>query len=261
MTTTTQPRTAALPLVISGVDRRFEGPSGTIHALANVDLTIAPSEIVSIVGPSGCGKSTLLRMVAGFDTPTEGRILLGGKPITAPGADRGIVFQHPQLYPWLNVFDNVVFGPRMRGVPRDVFTPAAERYIEIVGLKGFEKHFPYQLSGGMRQRLQIARVLINEPNILLMDEPFGALDYQTRLEMQKLLLDLCLDIAPTVLFITHDIDEAVFISDRIYVMSARPGRIAEVLDEKLPRPRVFEEATTSELFVKLRLQVLKALKH
>jgi ABC-type nitrate/sulfonate/bicarbonate transport system ATPase subunit len=259
--TTTQTRAAALPLVISGVDRRFEGPSGTVHALSNVDLTVAPSEIVSIVGPSGCGKSTLLRMVAGFDTPTEGRILLGGKPITAPGADRGIVFQHPQLYPWLNVLDNVVFGPRMRGVPRDVFAPAAERYIEIVGLKGFERHFPYQLSGGMRQRLQIARVLINEPNILLMDEPFGALDYQTRLEMQKLLLDLCLDIAPTVLFITHDIDEAVFISDRIYVMSARPGRIAEVLDVKLPRPRVFEEATTNDLFVKLRLQVLKALKH
>jgi NitT/TauT family transport system ATP-binding protein len=259
--TTTQSRAAALPLTISKVDRRFEGPSGTIHALSNVDITIAPSEIVSIVGPSGCGKSTLLRMVAGFDVPTEGRILLGDRPITAPGADRGIVFQHPQLYPWLNVIDNVVFGPRMRGVPRGVFTPAAERYIRIVGLNGFERHFPYQLSGGMRQRLQIARVLINEPNILLMDEPFGALDYQTRLEMQKLLLDLCLDIAPTVLFITHDIDEAIFISDRIYVMSARPGRIVEMLDVPLPRPRVFEEATTNELFVKLRLQVLKALKH
>ncbi len=259
MTTTT--RTAALPLAIAGVHKRFEGPSGTIHALADVDISIAPSEIVSIVGPSGCGKSTLLRMVAGFDMPTDGRILLGGNRIATPGADRGIVFQHPQLYPWLNVLDNVIFGPRMRGVPRDVFMPAAERYIDIVGLGGFERHFPYQLSGGMRQRLQIARVLINEPNILLMDEPFGALDYQTRLEMQKLLLDLCLDIAPTVLFITHDIDEAVFISDRIYVMSARPGRIVEVFDVALPRPRVFEEATTSELFVKLRLQVLKALKH
>jgi ABC-type nitrate/sulfonate/bicarbonate transport system ATPase subunit len=254
-------RIAALPLSIAGVDRRFEGPSGAIQALQNVDIKIAPSEIVSIVGPSGCGKSTLLRMVAGFDTPTGGRILLGNRPITAPGADRGIVFQHPQLYPWLNVFDNVVFGPRMRGVARDKFTPAGQRYIEIVGLKGFERHFPYQLSGGMRQRLQIARVLINEPNILLMDEPFGALDYQTRLEMQTLLLDLCTNIAPTVLFITHDIDEAVFISDRIYVMSARPGRIVEVLDVPLPRPRVFEEATTSELFVKLRLQALRALKH
>jgi ABC-type nitrate/sulfonate/bicarbonate transport system ATPase subunit len=254
-------RAAALPLAIAGVDKRFEGPSGTIHALADVDIAVAPSEIVSIVGPSGCGKSTLLRMVAGFDMPTGGRILLGDKPITAPGADRGIVFQHPQLYPWLNVFDNVKFGPRMRGVPRTMFTPAAERYIEIVGLKGFERHFPYQLSGGMRQRLQIARVLINEPNILLMDEPFGALDYQTRLEMQRLLLDLCTSIAPTVLFITHDIDEAVFISDRIYVMSARPGRIVEVLDVPLTRPRVFEEATTNELFVKLRLQVLAALKH
>jgi NitT/TauT family transport system ATP-binding protein len=259
--TKTQARTAALPLSISDVDRRFEGPSGTIHALSNVGIAIAPSEIVSIVGPSGCGKSTLLRMVAGFDQPTSGSIRLGGKPITAPGADRGIVFQHPQLYPWLNVLENVVFGPRMRGVSRNVYEPAAGRYIDVVGLKGFERNFPYQLSGGMRQRLQIARVLINEPNILLMDEPFGALDYQTRLEMQKLLLDLCLDIAPTVLFITHDIDEAVFLSDRIYVMSARPGRIVEVFDVALPRPRVFEEATTSEIFVKLRLQVLKALKH
>ena len=259
--TKTQSRTAALPLVISGVDRRFEGPSGTVHALANVDLTIAPSEIVSIVGPSGCGMSTLLRMVAGFDTPTEGRILLGGNPITAPGADRGIVFQHPQLYPWLNVLDNVVFGPRMRGVPRDIFMPAAERYIEIVGLKGFERHFPYQLSGGMRQRLQIARVLINEPNILLMDEPFGALDYQTRLEMQKLLLNLCAELAPTVLFITHDIDEAVFISDRIYVMSARPGRIADTLDVPIARPRIYETVTTSETFMKLKLRVLQQLGH
>ncbi len=259
--TMTATRMTALPLSISKVDRRFEGPSGTIHALSNVDLTITPSQIVSIVGPSGCGKSTLLRMVAGFDAPTEGSILLGDKPITAPGADRGIVFQHPQLYPWLNVFDNVVFGPRMRGVPRAAFTPSAERYIEIVGLKGFERHFPYQLSGGMRQRLQIARVLINEPSILLMDEPFGALDYQTRLEMQKLLMDLCIDIAPTVLFITHDIDEAVFISDRIYVMSARPGRIVDVLDVPLPRPRVFETTTTHDMFAQLRLRVLKGLKH
>ena len=257
----TATRAAALPLAISNVDKRFEGPNGTIEALSAVDIAIAPSEIVSIVGPSGCGKSTLLRMVAGFDKPTSGRILLADKEIAAPGADRGIVFQHPQLYPWLNVFDNVVFGPRMRGVPRGTFTPAAERYIEIVGLAGFERHFPYQLSGGMRQRLQIARVLINEPNILLMDEPFGALDYQTRIEMQKLLLDLCINIAPTVLFITHDIDEAVFISDRIYVMSPRPGRIVEVMDVPLPRPRVFEKTTIEEAFVKLRLQVLKGLKH
>jgi NitT/TauT family transport system ATP-binding protein len=251
----------ALPLTISNVSKLFHGPSGPVTAVEAVDIKIAPSEIVSIVGPSGCGKSTLLRMVAGFDAPTTGHMLLGDKPIAAPGADRGIVFQQPQLYPWLNVRDNVVFGPRMRGVPRGTYDPAATRYIKAVGLVGFERHFPYQLSGGMRQRVQIARVLINEPTILLMDEPFGALDYQTRLEMQTLLLDLCAELAPTVLFITHDIDEAVFISDRIYVMSARPGRIAETLHVPLPRPRVYEEATASETFVQLKLRALKALKH
>ncbi len=149
----------------------------------------------------------------------------------------------------------------MRGVPRASYTEAAERYIKAVGLSGFEKHYPYQLSGGMRQRVQIARVLINEPTILLMDEPFGALDYQTRLEMQKLLLDLCAELAPTVLFITHDIDEAVFISDRIYVMSRRPGRIAETLEVPLPRPRIYEEATASDVFVQLKLRVLRSLQH
>ncbi|KAB2920739.1 MAG: ABC transporter ATP-binding protein [Hyphomicrobiaceae bacterium] len=251
----------SLPLAISGVSKVFDGPSGRITAIDGVDLSIAPSEIVSIVGPSGCGKSTLLRMVAGFDTPSSGDILLGGQRIKAPGADRGIVFQQPQLYPWLNVSENVVFGPRMRGVPRASYADAAVRYIEAVGLSGFEKHYPYQLSGGMRQRVQIARVLINEPTILLMDEPFGALDYQTRLEMQKLLLDLCGELAPTVLFITHDIDEAVFISDRIYVMSRRPGRIAETLDVPLPRPRIYEEATASDVFVQLKLRVLKSLQH
>jgi NitT/TauT family transport system ATP-binding protein len=251
----------ALPLAISNVSKAFDGPSGRITAVDNVDVEIAPSEIVSIVGPSGCGKSTLLRMVAGFDSPTTGRMLLGGKPIEGPGADRGIVFQQPQLYPWLNVADNVAFGPRMRGVPRDIYEPEAERYIGAVGLRGFEKHYPYQLSGGMRQRVQIARVLINEPTILLMDEPFGALDYQTRLEMQKLLLNLCAELAPTVLFITHDIDEAVFISDRIYVMSARPGRIADTLDVPIARPRIYETVTTSETFMKLKLRVLQQLGH
>lgn len=251
----------SLPLAISGVSKVFDGPSGRTTAIDGVDLSMAPSEIVSIVGPSGCGKSTLLRMVAGFDTPSSGEILLGGQPIKAPGADRGIVFQQPQLYPWLTVLENVVFGPRMRGVPRASYTEAAERYIKAVGLSGFEKHYPYQLSGGMRQRVQIARVLINEPTILLMDEPFGALDYQTRLEMQKLLLDLCAELAPTVLFITHDIDEAVFISDRIYVMSRRPGRIAETLEVPLPRPRIYEEATASDVFVQLKLRVLRSLQH
>ncbi len=251
-------------LTIQGVERVFSvagGKGQIVKALDRIDLVVEPAQIVSIVGPSGCGKSTLLRMVAGFDQPSAGTIRLDDSVIGGPGADRGIVFQTPQLYPWLNVFDNVVFGPSKRGVSRAVYAQDAKRYIAAVGLQGFETHYPYQLSGGMRQRLQIARVLINEPAILLMDEPFGALDYQTRLEMQRLLLDLCERYRPTVLFITHDIDEAVFISDRIHVMSSRPGRIVETLEVDLARPRVYEEASVTESFVRLKLRALALLKH
>jgi ABC-type nitrate/sulfonate/bicarbonate transport system, ATPase component len=250
-------------LEIQGVGRSFRSGQGgeLIQALRNINLTVHPSEIVSIVGPSGCGKSTLLRMVAGFDQPSEGEILLDKKRIFDPGADRGIVFQTPQLYPWLNVFDNVIFGPKKRGVSKESYVSDAERYIASVGLKGFEHHYPYQLSGGMRQRLQIARVLINEPAILLMDEPFGALDYQTRLDMQRLLLELCERYRPTVLFITHDIEEAVFISDRIHVMGARPGRVLESLQVDLPRPRIYEEVAASEAFMRMKLRVLNLLRH
>ena len=251
-------------LEIKGVGRNFytKGKSAEpVRALSDINLTIHPSEIVSIVGPSGCGKSTLLRMVAGFDAPSAGAITLDGRRIFQPGADRGIVFQTPQLYPWLNVVDNVVFGPKKRGVSRTRYEADAKRYIAAVGLDGFEGHYPYQLSGGMRQRLQIARVLINEPAILLMDEPFGALDYQTRLDMQRLLLELCDHYRPTVLFITHDIEEAVFISDRIHVMSARPGKIIETLLVDLPRPRVYEEVSATEAFMRMKLQVLALLRH
>ncbi len=251
-------------LVIEAVDRVFDKGAATgqaVKALDGIDLVVRPSEIVSIVGPSGCGKSTLLRMVAGFDSPSAGAIRLDGRPVAGPGADRGFVFQTPQLYPWLTVFDNVVFGPRKRGVARSRYEADARRYIAAVGLEGFEAHYPYQLSGGMRQRLQIARVLINEPAILLMDEPFAALDYQTRLVMQQLLLELCERYRPTVLFVTHDIDEAVFISDRVHVMSARPGRIVETLEVNLPRPRVYESVSTSDTFIALKLRVLALLKH
>lgn len=251
-------------LTISGVEKAFARANASgeaVKALEGIDLVIHPAEIVSIVGPSGCGKSTLLRMVAGFDRPTRGDILLDDRAVVEPGADRGIVFQTPQLYPWLNVFANVVFGPRKRGVARASYEADARRYIDAVGLAGFEKHYPYQLSGGMRQRLQIARVLINEPAILLMDEPFGALDYQTRLDMQRLLLELCERYQPTVLFITHDIDEAIFISDRVYVMSTRPGRILAALDVKLPRPRVYEEVSVTESFAHLKVQALNLLRH
>ncbi|MBN9461679.1 MAG: ABC transporter ATP-binding protein [Burkholderiales bacterium] len=254
-------RTATLTL--ERVERMFDAvqPGGVpFKALEGIDLVVEPAQIVSLVGPSGCGKSTLLRMVAGFDRPSAGVIRLDDRPIGEPGADRGVVFQQPQLYPWLNVRENVVFGPKKRGVDKARYEADARRYIEAVGLAGFERHYPYQLSGGMRQRLQIARVLINEPSILLMDEPFGALDYQTRLDMQRLLLELSERYRPTVLFITHDIEEAVFISDRVHVMSARPGRIVESLEVDLPRPRVYEEVSVTETFMRLKLRVLAHLK-
>lgn len=247
-------------LVIDGVSKTFETANGSVEALTPTQLTLEPARIATIVGPSGCGKSTLLRMIAGFEPPTSGRILLGGTPVSRPGADRGIVFQQPQLFPWLTVAENVVFGPKMRGVAASRYEAEAQRYLTAVGLAGFERSYPYQLSGGMRQRLQIARVLINEPKILLMDEPFGALDYQTRLDMQRLLLDLAAKYQPTVLFITHDIDEAVFISDRIHVMSRRPGRIVETLDVPMQRPRTYEAVSSSETFIKLKLRALSLLR-
>jgi NitT/TauT family transport system ATP-binding protein len=254
--------TRAEALEVRAVSKAFGSPGGAqVNALEAISLTVQPAEIVSIVGPSGCGKSTLLRMVAGFDFPTGGQLLLGGTEIRRPAEDRGIVFQQPQLYPWLNVFDNVVFGPRMRGVARDAYTESANRYIKSVGLSQFEKNYPYQLSGGMRQRVQIARVLINEPRVLLMDEPFAALDYQNRLVMQRLLLDLAEQYRPTVLFITHDVEEAIFLSDRVYVMSARPGRIVETLEIGLPRPRIYEDVSGLDEFVRFKLHILRLLQH
>ena len=250
----------AAHLSIQNVSRIFRSNGTETVALKAIDFELTLSTIVSLVGPSGCGKSTLLRMAAGFDQATEGQILLNGRPVSRPGPDRGIVFQQPQLFPWLSVRDNVEFGPKMRGVARSDYEEAARRYLHAVGLAEFGSHYPYQLSGGMRQRLQIARVLINEPSVLLMDEPFGALDYQTRLDMQQLLLDLCARYKPTVLFITHDIDEAVFISDRIHVMSRRPGRIVGSFDVPLPRPRQFEAVTAAADFTRLKLDILKLLK-
>jgi NitT/TauT family transport system ATP-binding protein len=252
---------ASEALEVRGISKVFVADGRELTAMENVSLNARPSEIVSIIGPSGCGKSTLLRMIAGFDFPTSGRLELGGRPIGGPGADRGIVFQHPALFPWLTVYENVAFGPKMRGAPQERYRPAAEHYLKSVGLTGFERHYPYQLSGGMRQRVQIARVLIGEPRILLMDEPFGALDYQTRLTMQKLLLDLWEEYRPSVFFVTHDVEEAIFISDRVYVMSARPGRILEALEVGIRRPRVYDEVSGADEFVRLKLHALKLLQH
>jgi NitT/TauT family transport system ATP-binding protein len=225
-----------------GVQKRYPGKGGAEGTLAldSFDFDLAPAEIVSIVGPTGCGKSTALNVLAGFERPSAGRVMVDGKEVTGPGSDRGVVFQQPSLFPWLSVLSNVVLGLKCRGAAPEAYEPRAMRLLEEVGLKGFEHHYPYQLSGGMQQRVQIARALINEPEILLMDEPFGALDYQTRLLMQKLLLRLWAHFKPTILFITHDVGEAIFISDRVIAMTKRPGRVKREVHVQAPKPRDYE---------------------
>jgi ABC-type nitrate/sulfonate/bicarbonate transport system ATPase subunit len=229
-------------LTIRGVERRFDATL----ALQATDLDVAQNDFVTILGPSGCGKSTLLRIVAGLDVPTAGEVRLDGKRIAGPGADRGMVFQSYTLFPWLDVIDNVCFGLRERRLPRAEQLDTARGYLEKVGLKGFEHHYPKQLSGGMQQRTAIARALANKPRMLLMDEPFGALDHQTRELMQELLLGIWEAERTTVLFVTHDIDEAVFMGSRVTVMSARPGRIKLDRRVDLPHPRHYSVKTSRE---------------
>ncbi|WP_151448544.1 ABC transporter ATP-binding protein [Lacisediminimonas profundi] len=206
-------------------------------ALDQVTLRIQPGEFVCLLGPSGCGKSTLLGALAGHLKPTRGQVLLDGKPISGPAPERGLVFQHHTLFPWLSVQDNIAYGLKMQGVARAERRRQAQAMLTDVGLTGFETRYPNALSGGMQQRVEIARVLINRPRVLLMDEPFGALDALTRLRMQELLLELWSQRRMTVVFVTHDIDEALFLADRILVMSARPGRIMEELIVPASRPR------------------------
>ncbi|MEA2909817.1 MAG: NitT/TauT family transport system ATP-binding protein [Bradyrhizobium sp.] len=245
-------------IVVDSVYKSFSSQrrgGEAIVALDNVSLTIAAQEIVCIVGPSGCGKSTLLNLIAGFDTPTSGEIEVSGMPVTGAGPDRIVVFQSPSLFPWMTVMQNVTFGPRKRGVPRAEYEGEALSTIEAVGLSRFAQRFPYELSGGMRQRVQIARALVNRPQVLLMDEPFAALDFQNRLVMQELLLRLWDRIHPTIFFITHDVEEAIFLGDRVYVMTAAPGRIKAVIDVPFPKPRLIETVTAPK-FVEIKEQVL-----
>jgi len=235
---------------------RFAGRRGEpVVALDRISLDVADREFSVIVGPSGCGKSTLLRLVAGLNQPSAGELLLDGAPIVGPSRDRGMVFQSYTLFPWLSVRGNVEFGPRIAGVPAAERAAAAERYIAQVGLQGFADAYPAQLSGGMRQRAALARALANDPKVLLMDEPFGALDSQTRSLMQELLLEIWERDHKTVLFITHDIDEALFLGDRVYVMTARPGRIREEIRVDIPRPRSVD-VLTSPAFAELKRGVM-----
>ena len=233
-------------LVIDGVGRTFPGVRGGAPTLAltPVSLTVADNDFITILGPSGCGKSTLLRIVAGLDRPTEGRVLLDGVEVSGPGADRGMVFQSYTLFPWLTVEENVRFGLREKGLPVAEQASIARHWIHKVGLDGFERHHPKMLSGGMQQRTAIARALANAPKILLLDEPFGALDHQTRGLMQELLLAIWEAEKKTVLFVTHDIEEAIFMANRVVVMSARPGRIKADVAVPIAHPRLYTVKTT-----------------
>lgn len=215
---------------------------GELVALDKVSFEIAESEIVCLLGPSGCGKSTCLHILAGFERQSAGHATVDGHVINDVGPQRSVVFQTDALFPWMTVRQNVTVGPRTRKLPG--FEEEADRMLDEVGLSGFAKHYPYQLSGGMRQRVAIARALLNRPEVLLMDEPFGALDAQTRLDMQELILSISERFKPTILFVTHDIDEAIFLGDRVLVMSARPGRIAQEFPIAVPRPRSYDFLTS-----------------
>ncbi len=232
---------------------------GEVVAVDGLDLAVREKEFVCIVGPSGCGKSTLLRVVAGLTRPASGEVMLDGVRVADPGADRGMVFQSYTLFPWLTVQGNVEFGPRLRGMTPEECAQVARRYIELVGLTGFEHAYPKELSGGMQQRAAIARALANDPEILLMDEPFGALDAQTRSLMQELLLKVWEQTHKTVLFVTHDIEEAILLADRVYVMTARPGKIKREVKVSLPRPRTVE-VFDSEEFIRLRREVYQSIR-
>ena len=248
-------------LVIENVSRVFPAVRGgtPTRALEPTNLSVADNDFVTILGPSGCGKSTLLRMVAGLDTPTTGRILLDGKAITGPGADRGMVFQSYTLFPWLTVAENVAFGLRERGISQKERSNIAREWLEKVGLTSFASHFPKQLSGGMQQRTAIARALANDPKMLLLDEPFGALDNQTRALMQELLLGIWERERKTVIFVTHDIEEAIFLASRVVVMSARPGRIKADIPVDLPHPRHYT-VKTSPAFSDLKARLTEEIR-
>ncbi|WP_408596013.1 ABC transporter ATP-binding protein [Limnohabitans sp.] len=252
-------------LHIHEVSKTFRSQGQDTQALLATSLSVAENDFITILGPSGCGKSTLLRMVAGLDVPTTGHIELDGHTVTEPGADRGMVFQSYTLFPWLTVLQNVCFGLREKGLPVAEQEAIARQFLQQVGLQDFAQHFPKQLSGGMQQRTALARALANNPRILLMDEPFGALDHQTRELMQELLQDIWQSQRKTVLFVTHDIDEAIFMGNRVVVMSARPGRIKCDLPVELPYPRHYSVKTTvafSELKARLteeiRIEVRRA---
>jgi NitT/TauT family transport system ATP-binding protein len=242
-------------LTIQNLRKTFPLDDGELVAIDDFSLKVQDGEFLCILGPSGCGKTTLLRIIAGLEMPSGGRILLNGNEITGPGSDRGMVFQEFALFPWRTVRKNVEFGLELKKVPKEKKNEISQKYIDLVGLKGFENAHPYELSGGMKQRVGIARALANDPSILLMDEPFGAIDAQTRNMMQGELLRIWSETKKTVVFITHSVDEAVYLADRIVVMSPRPGRLKEIFEISFERPR--ERASVE--FASLRRDILSEL--
>lgn len=239
----------AIKIEARGVCKRFIDPNlgHTVTAIQGLDLAIRDREFAVIIGPSGCGKSTFLYMAAGFEQPSDGQVLVGGHPVQGPGADRGIVFQDFVLYPWRTVLRNITLGLEVQGAPRDEARAKAMRWIQATGLKGFENVYPYQLSGGMKQRVAIARALAYDPEIILMDEPFGALDAQTKLHMSRDLQRVWAEADKTILFVTHSVKEALLLADRVFIFSQRPSHVQEILQVDLPRPRDPGDARLIEL--------------
>ena len=233
-------------LEVRSLGKTYPSDKRDVVALHDVNVRVHRREFVCVIGPSGCGKSTLIRMLAGLETHTSGAVLLDGRPINGPGRDRGMVFQGYTLFPWLTVKKNVMFGPEMNGRGKLDAERTALMWLDLIGLAKFADAYPHELSGGMKQRVAIARALVNEPRILLMDEPFGALDAQTRTTMQAHLLDIWRNIDITVLFITHDLDEAIFLADRILVLKANPGAVLELIEVPVPRPRRAAQSMSPE---------------
>lgn len=243
---------------VKGVTKEFKTRDGkSITALKDINLSIHKREFVCVIGPSGCGKSTLIRILAGLETATSGQVLLDGKEVTKPGPERGMVFQGYTLFPWLTVKQNIMFGLIESGQDKRSAEVDARQWADLIGLSKFENHYPDQLSGGMKQRVAIARALANQPKILLMDEPFGALDAQTRAKMQAYLMEIWKNIDVTVFFITHDLDEAVYLADRILVLKANPGEVEELIEVPVPQPRNPEQFLSAEfLAVKQHIEHL-----
>jgi NitT/TauT family transport system ATP-binding protein len=246
---------------VIGVRKQFAGRTRRAPgrlALDGFDLTVRPGEFLCLLGPSGCGKSTLLNMLAGFSFPDAGQVLVDGQPVSGPGPDRGVLFQTPMLFPWLTTRDNVLYGPRARHALDDSARRRADDLLDTVGLGDASDVFPHALSGGMRHRAAFARVLVNQPTLLLMDEPFGALDAITRVAMQRFLLELWQRDRITIVFVTHDVEEAALLGDRVCVMSGSPGRTRAIIDIDLPRPRSIDDTETLE-FVQLKRRIRRAL--